>query len=224
MGGFGGWRVALAVLPALAVTLGLVLVRRRRRLGKRVSLVVKLGGSAVTNKSTFETLNTEKLEATAKSLARSPLARETVLLHGAGSFGHFQASKYAISRGTSSAQFSWLGFAETRSSVTRLNTMVVSALLEHGLPACSMPPFPRWSTRAKQHVVQDGSADVLETLSAGLLPVLHGDAVLDDAQGTAILSGDALVVHLCDALRPDVAVFLTDVPGGHQPSSCCHRP
>ena len=33
------------------------------------------------------------------------------------------------------------------------------------------------------------------------------------SQGCAILSGDTLVVSLCAALRPQRAVFLTDVPG-----------
>ena len=50
-------------------------------------------------------------------------------------------------------------------------------------------------------------------LDAGLVPVLHGDAVLDRQQGSAIVSGDMILDSLCASLRPSAAVFLTDVPG-----------
>lgn len=50
-------------------------------------------------------------------------------------------------------------------------------------------------------------------LDAGLVPVLHGDAVLDRVQGSAIVSGDMILDSLCASLRPTAAVFLTDVPG-----------
>ncbi len=43
--------------------------------------------------------------------------------------------------------------------------------------------------------------------------VMHGDCVVDERDGCGILSGDALLEALCLALRPELAVFLTDVPG-----------
>ena len=50
-------------------------------------------------------------------------------------------------------------------------------------------------------------------LDCGLVPVLHGDAVLDRQQGSAIVSGDMILDSLCASLSPTAAVFLTDVPG-----------
>ena len=50
-------------------------------------------------------------------------------------------------------------------------------------------------------------------METGLTPVLHGDAVFDTQQGVSILSGDALMETLAAALRPTLAVFLTDVAG-----------
>jgi isopentenyl phosphate kinase len=53
---------------------------------------------------------------------------------------------------------------------------------------------------------------VRESLSADLLPVLHGDAVLtDDDRGSAILSGDTLCIALSEEMTPDLCIFLTDV-------------
>ena len=50
-------------------------------------------------------------------------------------------------------------------------------------------------------------------LAAGMVPVLHGDAVFDDVQGCTILSGDIVVEKLAISLRPQHVAFLTDVPG-----------
>lgn len=50
-------------------------------------------------------------------------------------------------------------------------------------------------------------------LGTGLVPVLHGDAVLDAQQGSAIVSGDMILDTLCASIQPTAAVFLTDVPG-----------
>ena len=59
----------------------------------RSRIVLKLGDSACTDKAAFETVHTERLQATAIQLAqaRSAGGEDRVLLHGAGSFGHFQA-------------------------------------------------------------------------------------------------------------------------------------
>lgn len=43
--------------------------------------------------------------------------------------------------------------------------------------------------RPPAQVVRHGCDAVAELLAAGLLPVLHGDAVLDTALGCTILSG-----------------------------------
>ena len=207
----------------LALTAALVLVLTRTivprlRLGCQslACVLVKLGGSAVTDKSTFETVHHQRLEAAAKAVGQQqPQQRglPVVLLHGAGSFGHFQAKKYAISKGVRDPSFSWLGFAETRSSVTRLNAHVLSALLRAGVPAVALSPFPRWSTRGRGVIVRSAVGEVRDALAKGLTPVLHGDAVLDEETGASILSGDVLMRHLAAELKPALAVFVTDVAG-----------
>lgn len=82
------------------------------------------------------------------------------------------------------------GFVETRASVTQLNRHVVDALRGAGVPACGLSPCGVWATRGGQ-VADDGAgvAAARALLAAGLVPVLHGDAVLDQTQGCTILSG-----------------------------------
>lgn len=61
----------------------------------RVDVVVKLGGSALTHKGSFEQLNDHVLNETVEQLAQSGLEGRGVLVHGAGSFGHFRKPRDA---------------------------------------------------------------------------------------------------------------------------------
>jgi isopentenyl phosphate kinase len=59
---------------------------------------------------------------------------------------------------------------------------------------------------------------MLETLLAqGIVPVLHGDVLLDSAQRCCIFSGDKIMLWVSKNLRggckPHLVVFLTDVAG-----------
>ena len=187
--------------------------------------VVKLGGSAITVKERFHTLHEAGLDAAVSQLQRIWQRRldgrrrlDLVVVHGAGSFGHFEAKQYGISKGTSHSDHQ-LGFALTRQAVTSLNTTLVSRLLANGLPAVGVSSFPQWSSASAgvmdPAVAAEFAQQVRACLDAGLLPVLHGDAVLDTVQGVAILSGDVLVQELCHRLvpQPSRAVFVSDVPG-----------
>ena len=78
------------------------------------AVIVKLGGSAVTRKDKFETLNRAALTTTARQIKASCGDGRVLLVHGCGSFGHFQAHQYGISKGTAWPPFSWLGLARTR--------------------------------------------------------------------------------------------------------------
>jgi len=101
---------------------------------------------------------------------------------------------------------------KTRLSVTTLNQYVVNALIEEDIPAVSISPFPLWVTQNKA-IVKDGLQQVVDTLGQGLIPVIHGDAVLDTTLGATILSGDAIIEFLVLKLKPKFVVFLTDVAG-----------
>ncbi|KAG8459175.1 hypothetical protein KFE25_005686 [Diacronema lutheri] len=181
----------------------------------RLDCIVKLGGSALTLKAQFETLNEAVLARTAAhiaDLARAPHAPPALLIvHGAGSFGHQHAREYGVGHGSAAHPHAALGAARTRSAVTRLNTIVVRALVDAGVPAVGISPFPSWRTRGGE-LSADALDCVQRALAAGLVPVLHGDVVLDERQGWAILSGDELMVQ-AGRLRPQRAVFLMDVPG-----------
>ncbi|KAI6686387.1 hypothetical protein NL676_032300 [Syzygium grande] len=136
-----------------------------------------------------------------------------IVVHGAGSFGHFQASQSGVHKGGLKRPIVKAGFVATRISVSTLNLEVVRALAREGLPSIGISPFScGWSTREKNIASADLST-VAKALDSGFIPVLHGDAVLDELQGCTILSGDVIIRHLAEHLTPDYVVFLTDVFG-----------
>ncbi|XP_048564602.1 isopentenyl phosphate kinase isoform X2 [Triticum urartu] len=117
-----------------------------------------------------------------------------VVVHGAGSFGHFQASRSGVHKGGLHSTLVKAGFVATRISVTSLNQEIVRALAREGIPSVGMSPFAcGWSTQRRN--------------------VLHGDAVLDESLDCTILSGDVIIRHLAQLLTPKYVVFLTDVHG-----------
>ena len=50
-------------------------------------------------------------------------------------------------------------------------------------------------------------------LGLGLVPVLHGDCVMDDEMGGCVLSGDTIIQTMCEEFTVRRVVFLTDVSG-----------
>ena len=177
----------------------------------KVDLVIKLGGAAITEKSKLETLNEHSLQQVAHLVLQIHLSGKTVVLvHGAGSFGHHAARQHSVHLGFPHS--SRHGFSETRSSVTLLSNHVIKALTGAGLPCVACSPFPEWRTSGL--AVTDWPSGTIEAvLRARLIPVLHGDCVLDDQQGCCVLSGDAIAVTLCGHFSVEKVLFLTDVDG-----------
>ncbi|CAO1944841.1 unnamed protein product [Urochloa humidicola] len=136
-----------------------------------------------------------------------------IIVHGAGSFGHFQASRSGVHKGGLHSTLVKAGFVATRISVTSLNQEIVRALAREGIPSVGMSPFAcGWSTKQRK-LASANSSQIIKSLDAGFVPVLHGDAVLDELLDCTILSGDVIIRHLAQLLSPKYVVFLTDVHG-----------
>ena len=181
---------------------------------------MQVGGSAITDKTAVETLKQTELAASARQIAAAVRGGvRLVVVHGAGSFGHSHARKFRVKMGfhceegkESEAGHYQFGFADTRRSVTRLNHYLVEALVKEGVPAVGVSPFPVW-TCDNGELEADGVPLIEQLLDTGMVPVMHGDAVLDKARGCTILSGDTILLRLAEALGASSVGFLTDVAG-----------
>jgi isopentenyl phosphate kinase len=172
-------------------------------------IILKLGGSVITDKAGDCAIRKDRIAACAAEIARRPALR-LVLVHGAGSCGHPQARRHRLDEGIPPGDIA--GIAETHAAVARLNAAVVEALRAAGREAVGIHPLC--------HCIADGGRlrdpdwrPVELLLGLGVTPVLHGDVVTDTARGASIVSGDQLVASLARALPPDRVGLATDVPG-----------
>ena len=174
---------------------------------------LKIGGSLITDKSSERAFRADRARNVAKEV-REALAAEPqmrlLLGHGAGCFGHVPAKRWRVKEGLPAS--SWEGFARTRRSVMELNGLVLDAFAEEGL----FPVFVQPSAIAMAHGGKLLRMDLcpVETLLAdGLMPMLCGDAVLDEAQGFAIVGTEGFFGYMAERLRPSRIVLACDVDG-----------
>ena len=185
----------------------------------QVDLIVKLGGSAITNKSVFETVKMPELYK-ASQLMRSCIEKglKCVVVHGAGSFGHHQANEYEVNKGWFHKEGSEMrkvkeGFSKTRLSVLKLNHLVTQTSIECDIPAIGIPANGIWFDELDSFGASNMAAHVVSCIDNGFVPICHGDAIFDTKQGCRILSGDVIIRRLCNELSVNRVVFLSDVQG-----------
>lgn len=172
--------------------------------------VLKLGGSVITAKEEPMTADHENIRRLCEEI-KNAWPMPLIMVHGGGSFGHPVAEKYGIARGfTSERQVS--GFARTHQAMVALNTIIVDALLELGVPALSVAPSSFIITRDAR--IDSVDLEVVGRLVVrGILPVLYGDSVLDRTAGFSILSGDQIAVRLAVDTGASRLIFGVDVDG-----------
>ena len=164
---------------------------------------LKLGGSLITDKTRPYTPNLEILENLALQIAtafQENADLRLVLGHGSGSFGHQAASEFGTREGVSGKK-AWRGFAEVWYQASALNRLVVEAMRNARLPAVTLSPAAAVISCDGQ-VVSWNLAPLETALANGLLPVLHGDVVFDEARGGTILSTEDLFAHLARHIFP----------------------
>lgn len=175
-------------------------------------ILVKIGGSVLTDKRRYLALREEALVRLARELASTP--RALVLVHGAGSFGHVVARDHALAAGRRGESAQDHAAAKVHQDVRALHLAVLGALTEAGRPAVGVSPFDVALLDGGE-LARFDAGPVSRALACGLVPVTHGDLVPDEARGWGILSGDAILEALAHALKPERVLVVTDVDGLH---------
>ncbi|CAI0394400.1 unnamed protein product [Linum tenue] len=140
-----------------------------------------------------------------------------VVVHGAGSFGHFQASKSGVHKGGLDKSLVKAGFVATRISVTTLNLEIVRALAAAGIPSVGMSPFSCGWLTSERNLESADLSMVVKAIESGFVPVLHGDAVLDSQLVTVTEEGSWSVVkpNYGSTNKPvEITVAAHDTTGG----------
>jgi isopentenyl phosphate kinase len=174
-----------------------------------MTTILKIGGSVLTDKNKVSVARPEAIGRIAREIGESG-SPGLILIHGAGSFGHHQAKEYRLNEGLNDESIK--GILPTHNAVTSLNKMVVDALQMSGIDA--LPVHPLSNCTLNNGRIEHMCMDVIKRmLHAEIVPVLHGDVVMDVAKGVDILSGDQLVTYLARALKADRVGIGTNVDG-----------
>ncbi|MEM4657534.1 MAG: isopentenyl phosphate kinase [Candidatus Methanosuratincola sp.] len=178
----------------------------------RTDLVIKLGGSAITQKDTPYTPNSVVIKRIAQEFSSSWGGRRVLLVHGGGSFGHRAAIKYIDGSGKLCSP---IGIAETRHAMHRLTSLLAESFLEKGVPFFAIDPSACffYEEEGDKQTLQYDLQPVELALSAGLLPSLGGDVVLSSRRHGRILSGDTIARILALESSAELLAFGTDVDG-----------
>src|SRR5208337_3737342 len=169
-------------------------------------VILKLGGSVITDKGADCRVNRIALNSIATTIANAPISG-LIIVHGAGSCGHPEAKRYRLDKGAVAGQTE--GITVTHRIVSALNAEVVSALREVGVPALGVHPL-HVCIADKGRLIAFENRHLQEMLALGMVPVIHGDVVMDLSHGACIVSGDQLVRYLAVALKCTRVGLATD--------------
>jgi isopentenyl phosphate kinase len=172
-------------------------------------ILIKLGGSVITDKSQYRTFRTETVARLCGEIAQS--GQGVVVTHGAGSFGHVMAKKFHINEGL--IDYNQIpAAAHVQYDVRDLSQMVVNQFRAANMPAVSVPPGSCFVMENGRLIATDTEA-IKALAHMGIMPVLFGDVLMDRAKGFGICSGDQLMELLCDIFKPTAIVFVSDIDG-----------
>ena len=158
--------------------------------------ILKLGGSAITNKSRWMSPNRKAIASLASAVAKVWKAgkRDLIIVHGAGSFGHPLVLKWKLDNGVRTAEQK-VACARTHLACCALSALVTGALVKKGVKAVSIPPQGIVKSRNRR-IVKFDLRPVHAALKSGKVPVLFGDMVPDSSLGYSVCSGDQIVAYL----------------------------
>lgn len=169
-------------------------------------IIIKLGGSIITNKKVPLRPRTKAVRDICRSIKR--IDEPVILVHGGGSFGHYWSVRYDMH--TEPRRYDIHGVSVVNGSMMALNSIITKAASDAGLDPYCIPPsvFMRGTSAIPSKIRQ-----ISQMAGAGLTPVTFGDAAWLGDKKSYILSGDRIMTILARTLRPRLSIFVLDVDG-----------
>ena len=172
----------------------------------RRMILIKLGGSIITNKGKPQSARRKTIDNILKQIKR--IDEPTILVHGGGSYGHYWSVKYGMH--TKPAKYSLKGLSVVKNSMIELDKIILDSAAKNRLHTYSMPPtdFMNGNKPIRNKIQSMG-----EIAKSGLIPVTYGDALWYGQKKSYILSGDVIMTTIGKILKPRLSIFVLDVDG-----------
>ena len=169
-------------------------------------ILIKLGGSIITNKEKPLSVRRKTIDNLTKSLKK--IKEPIVIIHGGGSYGHYWSVKYDMH--TKERKYDLRGVAIVKNSMIELNKIILDSFLKNRLNPYCLPPTD-FMTRNKP--ITKKVKEVEKISKSGLIPVTFGDALWYGQNKTFILSGDKIMTHFAKILKPKLCIFALNEDG-----------
>ncbi len=177
-------------------------------------IILKIGGSVITEKkNNAKKIKRKVLERLAKEIvgAKKKKNFSLIIIHGVGAFGHVAAKEFKLDQGYKNrSQIN--AIAETYTDLKKLDLEVIKIFKKTGLNMVPFQPSSAWTLDNKR--LKDVNVDIIKKyLDLDLIPVLHGDILMDNKIKFSILSGDQMIYCLAKELKAEKVIIGTDVDG-----------
>lgn len=169
-------------------------------------ILIKLGGSIITNKEKSLSARRKTIDNLAKSLKK--IKEPIIIVHGGGSYGHYWSVKYDMH--TKERKYDLRGVAIVKNSMIELNKIILDSFLKNKLNPYCLPPTD-FMTGDKPMTKK--VKEIEKISKSGLIPVTFGDALWYGQNKTFILSGDKIMTHLAKILKPKLCIFALNEDG-----------
>ena len=169
-------------------------------------ILIKLGGSIITNKEKPLSARRKTIDSLSKSLKK--IKEPIIIVHGGGSYGHYWSVKYDMH--TKEKKYEIRGVAIVKNSMIELNKLVLDSLLKNRLNPYCLPPTDFMSGNKP---IPKKIKEIEKIAKSGLIPVTYGDALWYGQKKTYILSGDKIMSHLAKILKPRLCIFALNEDG-----------
>lgn len=169
-------------------------------------ILIKLGGSIITNKEKPLSVRRKTIDNLAKSLKK--IQGPIIIVHGGGSYGHYWSVKYDMH--TKERKYDLRGVSIVKNSMIELNKIILDSFLKNKLKPYCLPPTD-FMTGNKP--IPKKVKEIEKISKSGLIPVTFGDALWYGQNKTFILSGDKIMTHLAKILKPKLCIFALNEDG-----------
>ncbi len=166
---------------------------------KNKIILLKLGGGLLTDKNKPFSIREEVAKSAVQQIIDAD--EKVILIHGGGSFGHPLAKQYSISKGLNpSIENQIFGLTQTHQSMNKFNSYLINLFLEKKYPALSIQASSIFIKDS--HKISTYSIEIIKAaLDLNILPILYGDIILDKQGSFSIISGDQIILELCENLK-----------------------
>ncbi len=169
-------------------------------------LLIKLGGSIITNKKKPLSAKRKTIDNIVHSFRK--INEDFVVVHGGGSYGHYWSVKYDMH--TKPKKYDPKGVSIVKNSMIELNTIILDAFLKNKMNPYCLPPtdFVMGNKPINRKILE-----IKKIANSGLVPITYGDALWYGNKKSYILSGDKIMSLLARVLRPRLSIFVLNEDG-----------